>query len=125
MHMTLLFAGAVLLALASADRIPTLSAPNGDDNVFKSASPAAPSIEPFDFLDSSSSPPASRRRDTTLPTLSLGQMYPDDLEYNVVGPVTNPIYLGTPAFDALVTNVCSLPCLFPLTRTPEQHASLL
>ena len=127
MHMTMLLAAAVLLALASADPIPILSAPNGDDSVTKPAAPPVPTIEPFNFLDGTNAPADSRRRDTTIPMLTLGQSYPDDLEFNVVGPVTNPIYLGTPAFEALVSNVCAAhvrraSCSFHI---PEQHGHLL
>ena len=127
MHMTMPLAVAVLLALASANRIPTLSAPNGDDSVTKPDAPPALVLESFHFLDGTNAPTTdSRRRSTSLPTLKLGQAYPDDLEYNIVGPVTNPIYLGTPDFEALVSNVCAAHEQFSNAQsTPEQLGHLL
>ncbi len=63
--------------------------------------------EPFNFIaDDSAVTVNDRRRAVIEPPLELYQSYPNELEYNVVGPVVNPIYLNTPAFTALQDNVC-------------------
>ena len=102
MHLAIL-AGTVLLALASAGKIPTLSHSSEDYSHLPASNPL-PVREPFTFHEEEPASP-SRRRDVITPPLTFGQSYPDDLEPEVIGPLTNPIYLNTPAFSGLNTNV--------------------
>lgn len=67
-----------------------------------------PERETFQFLDEEPEVSTLRRRRTVIdPPLALYQSYPNELETNVVGPVVNPIYPNTPAFNALTYNVCA------------------
>jgi hypothetical protein len=107
-HSLLLLVLFALVSVALSQEIPTLShhaeepQPRHQEQTW---SPPPNQREAFQFLEEEPVSTTSRRRNVINPPLMLYQSYPNDIETNVVGPVVNPIYPGTPAFTDLVNNV--------------------
>ncbi len=110
-HSLLLLVLPALVSVALSQEILTLSHHTEEPqqrHQEQTWSPPPNQREAFQFLEEERVSTTSRRRNGINPPLMLYQSYPSDIESDVVGPVVNPIYPGTPAFTDLVNNVFAL-----------------